>query len=112
MIKNKTQAMYVISTERGEFIDSMISTDIDKVLNAIKLDVLDFCLNHPNCSNKQALKDFLGIETEEEINISSREGDSFVKIYKEGDYLNINFFDIGEEEPKRYAIQTHYVSRN
>jgi hypothetical protein len=109
---NRIQTLYVISAISGDVIESMISTNMGKVLHAIKLDIVDFCLNHPNCPNRQALRDFLAFETEEEVNIFSKDEDSFLRIYIEGDYLDIDFSDTKGDKPNRYSLRTHYVSRD
>lgn len=111
---DRIQALYVMSAISGDVIESMISTNMDKVLHAIKLDIVDLCLNHPNCLNRQALRGFLAFETEteEDVNIFSKDEDSFLRIYIEGDYLDIDFSDTKGDKPNKYSLRTHYVSRD
>lgn len=109
---NKVQTVYVTSAMDGETVESTISTNIEKVVYTIKLDVFDFYLNHPKCSHRQALKEFLSLDTKEEVHILSRDRDSYLQITICGDCIEVDFCDTAGDKPIKYSLQTHYISRD
>jgi hypothetical protein len=112
MIKDKSLTIYVASIYSGNGLESMVSTNAEKVFNSIKIDVNTFYNNHPKCSNKQLLRTFTTLGLDGEINIFSEDGDSFIDLFIDGNWISFDLCDTGDGKNFRYAIRTDYVTRD
>lgn len=112
-ILNKAQTIYVQSVSSEHSLGSMTSENRIGVINAIKLDVVDFYTNHPNCSNKLELRYFASSrEVDREVNILSQDGDYFLDIYIDGDWIRFDAFVTLNGEAFRYVVRTHCIEKD
>lgn len=112
-ILNKAQTIYVQSVSSKHSLGSMTSGNRIGVINAIKLDVVDFYTNHPNCSNKWELRDFASLrEVNREVNILSQDGDYFLDIYIDGDWIRFDSFFTLDGEAFRDIVRTHCIEKD
>ena len=107
---NNALAVYVASIFTEDGLESMVSTNVEKVLNSIKIDINTFYNNHPKCSNRQLLRTFATLGLDGEISIFSEDGDSFLDLFIDGKWISFDLFD--EMGENRLAIRTDYVTRD
>lgn len=69
--------------------------------------------NHPKCSNRELLRVFTTLGLDGEISIFSEDGDSFLDLFIDGEWISFDLFDeMGEDRSFRLTIRTDYVARN